>query len=89
MPKEFLDFINQEYYFKLLHNLEFKNATANDIVKQFTLANPNHMNLLIQYFKQHALKNQCMCSNLFLKYFCRVDNYGLKCKSEFDCAFKE
>ena len=47
------------------------------------------MNLLIQYLKQHALKYQCMYSNLFLKYFCRVDNHGLKCKSEFDCAFKE
>ena len=58
MPKELLDFISQEYYFKLLYNLEFQYATANDIIKQFTLANPNHMNLLIQYFKQHALKYQ-------------------------------
>ena len=47
------------------------------------------MSLLIQYFKQHALKYQYTYSNLFPKYFCRADNYGLKCKSEFDCAFKE
>ena len=33
MPKEFPDFISQEYYFKLLHNLGFKYATANDIIK--------------------------------------------------------
>ena len=30
-----------------------------------------------------------MYSNLFGKYFCRVYNYCLICKSEFDCAFKE
>ena len=82
MPKELLDFISQEYYFKLLYNLEFQYATANDIIKQFPLANPNHMNLLIQYFKQYALKYQYMYSNLSPKHFWRVDNYGLKCKSK-------
>ena len=60
MPKELLDFISQEYYFKSLYNLEFKYANANDIIKQFMLVNPNHMNYLIQYFKQHALKYQYM-----------------------------
>ena len=60
MPKELLDFISQEYYFKLLYNLEFKYGNANDIIKQFTLVDPNHMNYLIQYFKQHALKYQYM-----------------------------
>ena len=60
MPKELLDFISQEYYFKSLYNLEFKYANANDIIKQFLLVNPNHMNYLIQYFKQHALKYQYM-----------------------------
>ena len=53
MPKEFPDFISQEYYFKLLHNLGFKYATANDIIKQFTLANPNH--LFIQTYFQNTL----------------------------------
>ena len=51
MSKELLDFIIQDYYLKLLYNLTFKHATANDIIKQFRLANPNHMNLLIHYFK--------------------------------------
>ena len=60
MPKELLDFISQEYYFKSLYNLEFEYANANDIIKQFMLVNPNHMNYLIQYFKQHALKYQYM-----------------------------
>ena len=87
--KELLDFNTQDYYFKLLYNLTFKYATTTNIIKQFTLANPNHMNLLIHYFKQHALKYQYVYSNLFPKYFCRVDNYSLKEKSEFDCAFKE
>ena len=89
MPKELLDFIIQEYYFKVLYNLEFKYATDIDIIKQFMLANPNFMNLLINNFKQHALKYQYMYSNLFQKYFYRVDNHGLKCKLEFDSAFKE
>ena len=89
MPKELLDFTSQEYYFKLLYNLEFKYATTNDIIKQLTLVNPNHMNLLTQYFKKHALKYQYMYSNVFPKYFCRVDYYGLKWKSEFDYSFKE
>ena len=84
MQKELLDFTSQEYHFKLLYTFEFKYGTANDITKQFTLANPKHMNLLTHYFKQHALKYQYMYLNLFPKYFCRVDNYGLKCKSEFD-----
>ena len=65
MPKGLLDFISQENYFKLLYNLEFKYETANDIIKQFMLTNPNHMNLLIHYFKQQALKYQYVYSNLF------------------------
>ena len=89
IPKELLDFIGQKYYSKLLYNLGFKYANANDIIKQFTLKNPNQMNLLIHYFKQHALTYQCVYSNLFPKYFCTVNNYGLKFKSEFDSAFKE
>ena len=32
MPKELLDFISQDYYFKLLYNLTFKYGTANDIL---------------------------------------------------------
>ena len=47
IPKELLDFISQEYYFKLLYNSEFKYATANDIIKQVTLANPNYNNSLL------------------------------------------
>ena len=47
------------------------------------------MNLLIHYFKQHASKYQYVDSDLFQKYFCRGDNYVLKCKAKFDCTFKE
>ena len=47
------------------------------------------MNLLIHYFKNHTMKYQYMYSNLLPKHLCRMDSYGLKCKSEFDCAFKE
>ena len=80
MPKELLDFISQKHYFKL-YNLGFKYATPNDIVKQFTLGNPNHINLWIRYFQQHALKYQYVYSklyvysNLFPKYFSGVDNW--------------
>ena len=71
-----------------MYNSEFKYATANNIIKKFTLVNPNHINLLIHYFKQHAMKYQYVYLNLFPKYFCRVGNYSWKCKSEFDCAVK-
>ena len=52
MPKELLDFIILlDYFFKLLYKLTFKYANSNNIIKQFSLANPNHMILLIHYFK--------------------------------------
>ena len=52
MPKELLDFIILlDYFFKLLYKLTFKYANSNNIIKQFSLVNPNHMILLIHYFK--------------------------------------
>ena len=35
------------------------------------------------------MKYKCVYSNLLSKYFCRTNEYGLKCKSDFELAFKD
>ena len=40
-------------------------------------------------FKQNAKVIQYVYANLFPRYFCRVDNYGVGCKLEFDSVYKQ
>ena len=46
----------------------------------------NNFLLLEEYFKNNALLYQQTYSTLFPKYFCRVDNYGIKSKWTFEVA---
>ena len=40
-------------------------------------------------FKQNAKVIQCVYANLFPRYFCRIDDYGVGCKLEFDSVYKQ
>ena len=40
-------------------------------------------------FKQNAKVIQYAYANLFLRYFCRIDDYGVGCKLEFDSVYKQ
>ena len=45
--------------------------------------------LLQTSFKQNAKVIQYAYANLFLRYFCRIDDYGVGCKLEFDSVYKQ
>ena len=40
-------------------------------------------------FKQNAKVIQYAYANLFLRYFCWIDDYGVGCKLEFDSVYKQ
>ena len=45
--------------------------------------------LLQTSFKQNAKVIQQVYGNLFLRYFCQIDHYGVGCKLEFDSVYKQ
>ena len=45
--------------------------------------------LLQTSFKQNAKVIQYAYVNLFPRYFCRINNYGVGCKLEFDSVYKQ
>ena len=40
-------------------------------------------------FKWNAKAIQYVYANLFSRYFCRIDNYSVGCKLEFDSVYKQ
>ena len=69
--------------------LTLKYASANELIEKFIENDPVNIEILKHYFKANALKYQYVYATLFPKCFCRVDEYGLKCKSEFDYLINE
>ena len=63
-----------------------KYQSAFDILNNFILEDNNNFLLLKEYFKKNALLYQYVYSNLFPKYFCRVDDYSVKSKLVFEVA---
>ena len=64
--------------------LKYQNAF--DISNNFILEDNNNFLSLKEYFKKNDLLYQYIYSTLFSKYFCRVDDYGIKSKLAFEVA---
>ena len=56
-------------------------------MNNFILEGNNNIVLLKEFFKKNVLLYQHICSNLFLKYFCRVEDYDVKSKVAFEVAY--
>ena len=64
-----------------------KYQNAFDIINNFILEEKNNFVLLKELFKKNALLYQYIYSNLFPKYFRRIDNYGVKSEMAFGVAY--
>ena len=63
--------------------LKYQNTS--EIVNDFIVN--EHFPKLKKYFKRNALIYRYIYASLFPKYFCRVDNYGVRGKLAFDIAY--
>ena len=89
IPRKLFEFIKQKENFMKIKLLTLKYASANEIIKKFIENDPANIEILKHYFKANSLKYQYVYATLFPRCLCRVDEYGLKCKSEFDCLINE
>ena len=65
--------------------LTYQNAS--EIINDFIVEKNEHFPRLKEHFKRNPQVYQNIYAPRFLKYFCWVDNYGMKSKIAFDVAF--
>ena len=80
IPSEFYIFICKHDNFNLLNKLSLKYQNASEIVHDFIVENNEHFLKLKEYFKRNAYVYQYIYTVLFQKYFCGVEDYGVKSK---------
>ena len=88
VPSEFCIFICKHDNFNVLNKLPQKYQNTSEIVNDFIVENNQHFPKLKEYFKRNAQVYQNIYATFFLKYFCRVDDYGVKRKVTFDIAYR-
>ena len=86
IPNKFYIYICRSDNFIALNKLSLKYQNAFDILNNFILEHNNNFLLLKECFKKNALLYQYIYSTPFPKYFCRVDDYGIKSKLAFEVA---
>ena len=86
VPTEFYIYICRNDDFLALNKLLLKYQNTFDILNNLILEDNNNFLLLKKYFKKNTLLCQYIYSTLFPKYFCRVDDYGIKSKLAFEVA---
>ena len=86
LPNEFYVYICRNENFLLLNKLTLKFQNANEIINKFILEDANNFLLLKECFKKNAILFQYVYSPLSPKYFCRIDDYGVKSKLVFEVA---
>ena len=71
----------------VLNKLTLKYQETYDIVNNFVAADNKHFPFLREYLKKNAEVYQYLYAMLYPKYFCRIDNRGVKSKLAFDLVF--
>ena len=87
IPDEFYIYIYRNDNFIVINKLSLKYQNAFDIINNFILEEKNNFVLLKELFKKNALLYQYIYSNLFPKYFRRIDNYVVKSEMAFEVAY--
>ena len=94
LPQNFYFFVSKEENIKQLNK---KNAKFQDAVEIVTLYIENAINegltqemqynILKEYLVKYIKMYQLIFANLFLKYFGKIDNYGINAKIEFNTFY--
>ena len=88
IPNDFYVFICRPENYKILNKLKLKFQETSEIIKTYAYDLIGYQQLQIS-FKQYAKVIQYVYANLFPRYFCRIDDYGVGCKLEFDSVYKQ
>ena len=88
VQNEFYIFICKHDNFNILNKLSLKYQNASEVVNNFIVENNKHFPRLKEYFKRNTQVSQYIYAMIFPKYFCRVDDYGVKSKVAFDIAHR-
>ena len=88
IPNDFYVFICRPENYKILNKLKLKFQETSEIVKTYADDLIGYQQLQTS-FKQNTKVIQYAYANLFLRYFCRIDDYDVGCKLEFDSVYKQ
>ena len=88
IPDDFYVFICRPENYKILNKLKLKFQETSKIVKSFVNDFVGYQQLQTS-FKENAKVIQYVYANLFPRYFCRIDDYGVGCKLEFYSVYKQ
>ena len=88
IPYDFYVFICRPENYKILNKLKLKFQETSKIVKSFVNDFIGYQQLQTS-FKENAKVIQYVYANLFPRYFCRIDDYGVGCKLEFYSVYKQ
>ena len=86
IPNGFYVYICRNNNFLTLNKLTLKFQNGNEIVNNLILEDANNFSWLKECFKKNVVLFQYVYSTLFPKYFCRIDDYGVKSKLAFEVA---
>ena len=83
VPIQFYKFIYRNENFAVLNKLSLKFQITFTLIKKFISEDEKSSGFLEGYFEKYAVTHQFIFAALFPKYFCRVDEHRVKCKTEF------
>ena len=83
--KQFYVFVCKSEHFTTFNKISLKYQTPYEIILKFV--EEGGLAQLKCFFKQNAFIYQFICSTLFPKYFCRIDDKAIESKCCFELAF--
>ena len=87
MPCQLYNHISKNDNMTTLNKIKIKYQDAKDIMIVFLLNDPFNIDILTDFLNKNAILYQYLFGNLFPKCFCRINDYGISAKTQFNSYY--
>ena len=87
MPCQLYNHISKNNNMTTLNKIKIKYQDAKDIMIVFLLNDPFNIDVLTDFLNKNAILYQYLFGNLFPKCFCRINDYGISAKTQFNSYY--
>ena len=87
MPCQLYNHISKNDNMTILNKIKIKYQDAKDIMIVFLLNDPVNIDILTDFLNKNAILYQYLFGNLFPKCFCRINDYGISAKTQFNSYY--
>ena len=87
MPCQLYNYISRNDNMTILNKIKIKYQDAKDIMIAFLLNEPTNIDILTDFLNKNAILYQYLFGNLFPKCFCRINDYGISAKTQFNSYY--